>query len=42
MDYEYEIENVFPEDLTYDEIQRIICMKIASIIIKEENDICKI
>jgi len=37
MKCKYEIENVFPSLLSFNEIKEIICKKIARLIIVEEN-----
>lgn len=39
MKCKYEIENVFPNSLSFEEIREIICRKIAKVIIIEENKI---
>ena len=38
MKYKYEIENIFPNSLSFEEIKKIICKKIARLIILEENN----
>lgn len=38
MKYKYEIENIFPSSLSFEEIRKIICQKIARLIILEENN----
>ncbi len=38
MKCKYEIENIFPSSLSFDEIKEIICKKIARLIILEENN----
>lgn len=38
MKYKYEIENIFPNSLSFEEIKEIICLKIARLIILEENN----
>lgn len=40
MECKYEIENIFPTSLSFEEIKENICKKIAKIIIMEENKIC--
>lgn len=42
MDYEWEIEHNYINQLDFEELQRIICEKIANIIIKTEKGICTI
>ena len=37
MKCKYEIENIFPSLLSFDEIKEIVCKKIARLIILEEN-----
>lgn len=37
MKCKYEIENIFPSSLSFEEKKEIICQKIARIIILEEN-----
>lgn len=41
MDYEWEIEHNYINQLDFEELQRIICEKIANIIIKTEKGSCK-
>ena len=40
MDYKYEIENIFPSSLSFEEIKECICRKIARIIIIKDNENC--
>lgn len=40
MKCKYEIENIFPSLLSFEEIKEIICKKIARLIIFEENIYC--
>lgn len=42
MDYEWEIEHNYINELDFEELQQIICEKIANIIIKIEKGICTI
>jgi len=42
MDYEWEVEHDNLEEKNFQELQRIICEKIANIIIKLESEICTI
>jgi len=42
MDYEWEIEHNYINELDFEELQQIICEKIANIIIKTEKGICTI
>lgn len=37
MKCKYEIENVFPTTLSFEEIKEIICKKIARLMIYQEN-----
>lgn len=37
MKCKYEIENIFPSSLSFEEIKEIICKKIVRLIIIEEN-----
>ena len=38
MKCKYEIENIFPSLLSFDEIKEIVCKKIVRLIIIEENN----
>lgn len=38
MKYKYEVENIFPSLISFEEIKDIICQKIARLIILEENN----
>lgn len=38
MKCKYEIENIFPSSLSFEEIKEIICKKIARLIVLEENN----
>ena len=37
MKYKYEIENIFPKDISFEQTKDIICKKIARLIIIWEN-----
>lgn len=39
MKYTYEIENIYPGNITFEEIKESICKKIARIIINKEYSI---
>lgn len=38
MKCKYEIENIFPSSLSFEEIKEMVCKKIARLIIVEENN----
>lgn len=38
MKYKYEVENIFPEELSFEQIQEIICKKLSKIIVMMENE----
>lgn len=42
MDYEWEIEHSNLDSLSYEDLQEIICKKIANVIIRTENLNCTI
>ena len=37
MNYKYEIEHIFPESLSFEDIKNCICKKIARLILLEEE-----
>mgnify|MGYP001133206078 CR=1 FL=1 len=39
MECKYEVENIFPTSLSFEEIRESVCEKIAKLIIIEENKI---
>ena len=40
MKCKFEIEYIYPKDISFEELKKHICKKIARIIIYDENKIC--